>query len=159
LKPILVLDIDGPIAVLGTGPHLQEHAVAGWPVQMDPNIGQRLRLLSRHFAVVWFSSWPSSACCDLTKLLNLDPEPGYFNIAPRGAPGQSRKLFSLLKLAGTVPIAVVDDEIGYDMQAWSRERSAPSCLIEVDPRLGLQDHQVDTLLAFAQGPVSDHQVK
>lgn len=122
------------------------------PVTISRLVAGRLEWLSHRFTLVWSSSWQGSANRWISPLVGLPYDLPWIDFGkyPLAGPGASRKLPGLKAWLKNWPAAIVDDEIGQDMRAWARNREVATLLIEVDPRFGLTDTQVDELLAFAR---------
>lgn len=154
-RPILALDVDGPINTFGTQDKrdVYECMAGDVPVTIPRAVPEFLGRLNKEFQIVWFSSWKRTANQSISPLVGLPtnlPVIDYDRYG-RPKPGQSRKFLGLLGwLKEDMSVAVVDDEIGVDMVEWSRERPRPTLLIQVDPRVGLQEHQVSDLIRFAK---------
>lgn len=154
-RPILALDVDGPINTFGSSGGLEAYeCYAGdIPLTIPHAVPGFLRQLHVHFQIVWFSSWGRSANQYVSPLVGLPTNLPVidFDRYGTGEAGESRKLKGLLHwLDESASIAIVDDEIGRDMEAWARERLAPTLLIEVDSRIGLQAEQVAQLTGFVE---------
>lgn len=154
MKPILALDVDGPINTFGAqnSDDVYECMAGDIPVTIPRSIPEFLRQLNKHFQIVWYSSWKRSANQYISPLVGLPTNLPVIDFDRYGSQklGGSRKFFGLLGwLKDDMIVAVVDDEIGLDMIDWSKERAAPTLLVEIDSRLGIQAHQVTELIRFA----------
>jgi hypothetical protein len=151
--PLLFLDVDGVIALLGPGTREEVfETVAGeFPVRIASATPARLRRLADRFQIVFCTSWAGEAGEHIAPLVGLPADLPYLPHVERIAvpPGSSWKLPGIERMAGDHPAAVVDDEIGNDMLDWAERRDAPTLIVEVDPRHGLQEHHFDELLRFA----------
>lgn len=151
MRPILALDVDGPLVLMGV--HSPDEVVEAWagplPVTFARALPARLQRLSAHFQIVWSSSWGKRASRDIAPLVGLPQGLPYLKFSKGRRGGHSYKLPVLQKFLGDYPAAVVDDEIGHDMKEWAAQRQAPTLLVEIDPRHGLVDEQVEQLLHFA----------
>ena len=150
MKPILALDVDGPIALMGDPPahRVFERDVAGIPLLISRDLPARLQRLHSVFQIVWASSWGRQASSKVAPLLGLPVGLPHIPFTAARRPGVSYKLSGLKRWLKTAPAAIVDDEVGEDMWSWAATR--PNTLIvQVDPRLGLGDEQVEQLLEFA----------
>lgn len=153
-KPLLALDVDGPIVIFGE--HEADEVMELWagevPSTISRDLPKRLSVLIKAFRIVWYTSWEKSASFVLASLVGLPEGPPWVPLdAERPNPGDSRKFPALKAWQGLGgPLAVVDDEIGYDMVDWAKRRAEPTLLLEIDPRLGLQDQHVQELLEFAR---------
>lgn len=150
-RPLLLLDIDGVIALLGTGTEPTVDLVAaGLPVTVSVNARERVSRLADVFQIVWASSWMRDGAESLAPLLGLPDDLPYIRFDP-GAdnPYGSYKLEAVNRFVRDRPAAWVDDELGEDMVAWAEHRVSPTLLVSTDPRYGLLDDDVDDLLDFA----------
>ena len=111
----------------------------------------RLQQLHPHFSIVWSTSWQRSASYDIAPLVGLPEGLPHidFDSFPGADPGQSRKFPGLSGWVKDRAVAIVDDEIGADLEAWACARQSPTLLVPIDPRLGLQDCHVKRLLGFS----------
>lgn len=140
-RPLLALDVDGPIALFGEhSPHeVRELWVGEVPITISRNVPQILGKLHQTFQLFWYTSWERSASYQLAPKLGLPSGLPWVSLnLAHATPGESRKLPALkkwLRIEG--PLAVVDDEIGHDMVAWADSRQHPTLLLEIDPRFGV----------------------
>src|SRR4051812_39470781 len=71
-KPLLLLDVDGVITLLGPASDSTfETSAAGYPMRLDNQIGSRVRRLSGHFHIVFCTSWTAEASRSVAPLLGL----------------------------------------------------------------------------------------
>lgn len=152
-KPILALDVDGPIVTFGVdeAEDVYECFADGVPVTIPRRVPEFLRQLHLKFQIVWYTSWKRTANQSISPLVGLPTNLPVIDFDRYGTVklGESRKFLGLLGwLKDDMAVAVVDDEIGLDMIGWANERAAPTVLVEVDPRIGIQEHQVAELLRF-----------
>lgn len=151
IKPILALDVDGPIALMGDPPadEVFECQVAGIPLLISRSLPRRLECLADAFQIVWASSWGRQASTQIAPLVGLPAGLPHIPFKATRKPGRSYKLSGLKRWLRDAPAALVDDEVGADLWRWASER--PNTLIvEVDPRLGLVEDEVERLLGFAR---------
>ncbi|MGA5432120.1 HAD domain-containing protein [Streptomyces cellulosae] len=143
-RPLLFLDVDGPLIPFGA-PHPPPPAATaddGNPLlaRLDPALGARLLALG--CSLVWATTWREEANevvaprLGLPRLPVLDwpeaDEPG-----PRGLHWKTRPL---VEWAGGRPFVWVDDEIGAVDRQWvAAAHPGPALLHRVDPARGLQD--------------------
>jgi len=150
--PVLALDVDGPLALMGSHEHLRvvEKRIDVIPVVISSDLPARLRLLTAHFRIVWASSWGKRASQKIATLVGLPRGLPFidFEKYPNSRVGESYKLPGLRTWLKSLPAAVVDDEVGEDMRAWAAERP-DTLVVEVDPRFGLQEDHVSQLLEFS----------
>jgi HAD domain in Swiss Army Knife RNA repair proteins len=137
-RPLLFLDVDGPLLPFGEG-------VPGTPglARLDPLHGPWLAALLCE--LVWATTWMDDANEHLAPLLGLprlpvatwpdDPETEAEDVR-RGLHWKTR---GLVALAGDRPFAWVDDELTVEDRAWVAEHHPRTLLHRVDPRHGLTD--------------------
>lgn len=150
--PLLLLDVDGVVALLGEGDGEPtfEALVGPFPVIMAVAVRERLRRLLSAFRVVWATSWGSVAAEHLGPFLGLPGDLPFLRFeADLDASGASYKLPAVQRFVRDRPFAWADDELGQDVIAWADQRQHPTLLLSTDPRYGLLDAHVDQLLDFA----------
>jgi len=147
----LLLDVDGVLRPFGAGcdDEVVTLVTGADTVRVSARCGERLRLLATRFQLVWATSWEDEANHVLCGPLGLPP----LRVIRFGddtfAPGSSYKLDAIDRFVKDRPTAYLDDDVGHDVTAWSGARTAPTLVIEVDPRRGVDDEVVATVLAFA----------
>lgn len=139
------------IALLGEG-STEETFYAdagGFPVRMAVGTPERVRRLTRHFCVVFCTSWGAGASEHIAPLLGLPETTPYiaFDRHEDVPVGATWKLDAVSTFVRDRPCAWVDDEIGDDVKAWARFRVPATHLIRCDPRIGLTREHVSELLA------------
>lgn len=151
LRPLLALDVDGPIALMGDPDPGQtfEAVVDEIPLIISRRLPQRLSQLAAIFQIVWASSWGRRASLKIAPLVGLPPGLPYIPFTQARRPGVSYKLSGLKRWLKSAPAAVVDDEVGPDMWQWAATRPQ-TLMLQVDPRSGLLDEHVQRLLEFAR---------
>lgn len=159
-RPLLFLDVDGPLIPFGA---TQEEYPNGYPTytaqdsgshpllaRVDPGLGPRLSALPCD--LVWATTWEDEANECLAPLLGLPrlpvvawPEP-----SERGElRGLHWKTRALRDWAAGRPFAWLDDEITEADRAWVRaHHPAPALLHRVDPRHGLTAADLATVDAW-----------
>jgi hypothetical protein len=153
IRPLLLLDIDGVIALLGDGsgePVFE--AIAGeFPVRIAERSPERVRVLRRHFVLVYATSWGGGADEFISPLIGLPVGVPHvpFNRDAESAPGATWKLPFVARFVRDRPAAWVDDELDVDVGVWQAARGAPTLLVHTDPRVGLTDEHVTKLVGFA----------
>lgn len=158
-KPILAVDIDGVVSLLGFEEGSQEPAtemalVGGAMHCISLEAGERLRELSGSFEIVWASGWEARST-ELGRQLQL-PEYPYLTFKGAARFGSAHwKAQPLEKYARGRPLAWVDDSFDERCYEWARSRRPPTLLIEVEAHLGLQGVHADALTAWARSLAAD----
>ncbi|CAL9498287.1 hypothetical protein SUDANB176_03390 [Streptomyces sp. enrichment culture] len=140
-RPILFLDVDGPLIPFGAaarGPLAPE----GNPLlgRLDPAVGARL--LALPCDLVWATTWRHEANAAIAPRLGLPSLPVVDRPeddapAPRGLHWKTRLLS---EWAGHRPFVWLDDEIGAMDRLWIESaHPAPALLLRVDPARGLTE--------------------
>jgi hypothetical protein len=155
-RPILAVDVDGVIALLGyeegdDSPAVQLQLIDGMMHCISLSSGERLRRLAEHYDLVWASGWEGRANDYFPALLGIPqlPHIGFGRAARFGS--AHWKLGPLDAYARDRPVAWVDDNFDERCDAWARERPAPTMLVPVDPRRGLEESHAEALVAWARG--------
>ncbi|MET8952665.1 HAD domain-containing protein [Streptomyces sp. NPDC004393] len=159
-RPILFLDVDGPLIPFGTSSGHRQAAASdssssldqGNPLleRLDPGIGPRLMALDCH--LVWASTWMQEANEAVAPRIGLPRLPvvewpdACADAGPRGLHWKTRHL---VEWADGRPFIWVDDEIGAMDRQWvAASRPAPSLLHHVDQTKGLQDADFSALAGW-----------
>ncbi|MFF2326320.1 MULTISPECIES: hypothetical protein [unclassified Streptomyces] len=168
MKPLLLIDIDGPLnpyAALvrlripdGYALHLMRPA--GWdygtplPVLLNPEHGRSLLALAGRYELVWATTWRDEANEWIAPRLGLPPLPyvdwpSMHGDAPEGTYWKTR---FIVEYAAGRPFAWVDDEITGQDREWVRDHGAPEALLLwIDPGTGLLPADFERLAAWAAG--------
>ncbi|MEU9202736.1 HAD domain-containing protein [Streptomyces sp. NPDC048332] len=169
MKPMLLIDIDGPLnpyAALsrrrrpdGYTRHLMRPT--GWtegaalPVLLNPEHGGELLALAARYDLVWATTWKDEANEWIGPRLGLPALPyidwpDMHGAAPAGTYWKTQYVVAY---AAGRPFAWVDDEITDRDRAWVAEQGAggESLLLRIDPRAGLARADFDALAAWADG--------
>lgn len=148
--PILLLDVDGVVALLGEGSEPAfEIVVAGFPIIISEGTPARLQRLSEQFQLIWATSWEREAADQLAPILKLGELPFIRFGSDLATADGNYKLPAVQRFIRDRPAAWVDDDLGDDVSDWAEHRETPTLLVRCDPRTGLLDHHVEQLLAFA----------
>jgi hypothetical protein len=158
-KPVLAVDIDGVVALLGfeelpEWPAAEMALVGGAMHCISLEAGERLRQLGRSFEVIWASGWERRSH-ELGRHLEL-PDYPYLTFKGAARFGSAHwKTGPLEKYARGRPLAWVDDSLDERCYDWARSRSEPTLLVEVEPDVGLQEIHVEALTAWARSLAAD----
>ncbi|MEW1718868.1 hypothetical protein [Streptomyces sp. NPDC093109] len=166
MKPLLLLDVDGPLNPYGAlssarppaGYARHRMRPSAWtedrplPVLLNPEHGARLRALAGLYDLVWATTWEADANVWIGPRLGL-PELPYIawppirEKAPRGTFWKTRYV---LEYAAGRPFAWADDEItAYDREWVAQRHLAAAHLVRVDPGTGLLPGDFDALARWA----------
>ncbi|MGW1279763.1 hypothetical protein ACWD4V_22825 [Streptomyces tsukubensis] len=153
MKPLLLIDVDGPLNPYGAKPERRPAGYTthrmrpeGWRekkplrVWLNPGHGGELLLLADRFELVWATTWKGEANRWLAPPLGL-PELPYIDWpvmhgrSPRGTFWKTRYV---LDYAAGRPFAWVDDEITeLDREFVEQKHLAAALLLRIDHRIGL----------------------
>ncbi|AQS69549.1 HAD domain-containing protein [Streptomyces pactum] len=149
-RPLLFLDVDGPLIPFGSSAGQKEVAAAssttvdqGNPLlaRLDPGIGARLTALGCR--LVWATTWMEEANdvvaprIGLPRLPVLEWPDADAGGTPRGLHWKTRPM---VEWAAGRPFIWVDDEIGDMDRLWvDAGHPGPSLLHHVEPAKGLED--------------------
>ena len=149
-----MIDVDGVISLFGfdqTGPPEGRFvAVDGIPHLISARAGERLARLAEVFECVWCTGWEDRAEEHLPRLLGLPG--GWAHLSFGLAPGDGLhwKLEAIEAHAGPErPLAWIDDAHDASCERWATERPGATLLVATDPRVGITDADVATLLRWA----------
>ncbi|MFI9627793.1 hypothetical protein [Streptomyces sp. NPDC052042] len=176
MKPLLLIDIDGPLnpyAALvrpelpdGYAMHLTRPP--GWdhgpplPVLLNPEHGRALIGLSGRYDLVWATTWMDEANRWIGPRLGLPALPyidwlstragAWLSSGPDDAPADTYwKTPCIVEYAAGRPFAWIDDEIAERDRDWIRGQRSAALLLWVDPGTGLLPDHFETLAAWADG--------
>ncbi|MFE0699731.1 HAD domain-containing protein [Streptomyces sp. NPDC058872] len=146
-KPLLFLDVDGPLLPFGDGPrHEPSGSVTDSALmRLDPRLGPRLAALP--CALVWATTWEGAANTDIAPLLGLPSLPVVHWPEPSDAQEHEDRWFglhwktrTLVARADGRPFVWVDDEITDADRDWvSSHHPAPALLHHIASSRGLAD--------------------
>ncbi|AYF76252.1 hypothetical protein D7D52_23200 [Nocardia yunnanensis] len=138
-RPVLFLDVDGPLIPFGGNPP---------PGRADPALGPRLSHLPCE--LVWATTWMHEANRSLSPALGL-PELAVVEWPDQDDHriddwfGLHWKTRTIVEWANGRPFAWVDDEIRDEDREWVAQHSRAALLHRVDPRIGLQESDFHVL--------------
>ncbi|WP_435647425.1 HAD domain-containing protein [Kitasatospora purpeofusca] len=151
-RPLLFLDVDGPLIPFGgapdryptftTGPQSSGDDANPLLSRIDPEHGRRL--LALPCDIVWATTWESAANDSVAPRLGLPrlavvhwPEPSGIDDQDERR-GLHWKTRALVEWAAGSPFAWVDDEVTDTDRVWvAAHHPGPALLHRVDPRVGL----------------------
>jgi hypothetical protein len=144
-QPLLLLDVDGVIHVLGPEP---AEGTLNSELLVSVRTPALIQRLAERFELVWATSWEDEANDVVAPLLGIPPLPvvRFDGDVPLGV---SYKLPPIQKYVGDRPFAWIDDDIGNDVVAWARDRTAPTLMLAIDPQSGLLEEDAAELEGFA----------
>jgi hypothetical protein len=155
-RPVLAVDVDGVISLFGFEEPLTQAPgevvlVDGIAHCISRAAGERLVRLSQHFDLIWATGWEERANEHLPLLLGLPGELPYLTFGGNAQFGSAHwKLDAIQAYAGDRPLAWIDDNLDDSCHAWAAQRTAPTLLVETDPKRGLEEAHVDALVAWTE---------
>jgi hypothetical protein len=151
-RPLLFVDVDGVLNPYGpdSPPGFVDHELfpSAKPIRVSASHGEWLHELSIPYELVWGSWWNDSGKALLATVLDLPRFHGAVRV-PSDLSDPDWKVPGVAELAGTRPLAWLDDMFTPDAWTWAERRPQPTLLIPVDPDLGLDRDHVDRLLEWA----------
>ena len=179
MRPVLLVDVDGPLNPYAAKPHQRPEgyrthrlmtprweAAERWRLRawglpnkhvkplrvwLNPDHGRALAALP--VDLVWATTWEREANDYIAPLLGLPSLPFIAWPDPRPEPedGVFWKTPEIVAWAKGRPFAWIDDEITAADQAWVRtHHDGPALLHRIDPRLGLRDDDFALLTIWAE---------
>ncbi|MGW7369942.1 HAD domain-containing protein [Streptomyces sp. NPDC054841] len=166
MKPLLLIDIDGPLNPYGGKPQSRPEGYtthrmrpSGWThdkplrVWLNPGHGEELLALAEWYELVWATTWKGEANEWVGPHLGL-PELPYIDwpvmhgASPRGTFWKTQYV---LDYAAGRPFAWVDDEITHLDREWvERNHLTDALLLHIDHRIGLTRPDFDALAEWAE---------
>lgn len=173
-RPLLLLDVDGPLNPFRARPNKQPRGYTthrmkpdSWVTQHEPMPAARVKplrvwlnpdhgpaLLDLPYELVWATTWAGDANGWIAPVLGLPELPFVEWPEKRSAAGRLHwKTPTLLEYAAGRPFAWVDDEITRWDREWVAERyPAQTLLLAIDPGRGLCEEDFETLADWAEAP-------
>jgi hypothetical protein len=155
-RPILAVDVDGVVSLFGfdeplRGPETRFELIDGMVHCISLAAGERLRRLAGLYDLVWASGWEERANSRLPELLGI-PELPFLTFDGAASFGSAHwKLGPLAEYGRGRGLAWIDDSFDEGCYEWARSREEPTLLIPTEPHLGLEEVQVEALIAWAGG--------
>jgi hypothetical protein len=147
--PLLMVDIDGVLSLfsfdMAARPDGSFHSIDGIPHFLSANAAEHLLALSGSFELVWASGWEEKANEHLPHLLGLPVLPFLSFERKVGRSNAHWKLDAIESYADERPLAWIDDAFNDACHEWSRERRAPTLLVQTQPASGLTGHEAGVL--------------
>ena len=156
-RPILFLDVDGPLIPFGpSSSHAPAFSVEDFPGgnpllgRLNPAVGPRLMALGCD--LVWATTWMNDANDAVAPRIGLPrlPVVEWQEVSTEDGPhGLHWKTRHLVEWAGHRPFIWVDDEISSMDRLWvAAQHDGPSLLHRVDPDQGLIDDDFSALASW-----------
>lgn len=167
MKPLLLLDVDGPLNPYAAkasrrpeGYDTHRMRPTGWQdpwqkplrVWLNPTHGAALTALP--FELVWATTWAAEANEWIGPHIGLPslPHIDWPELHARRPDGTYFKTHDIVKYAAGRPFAWVDDEIGdMDREYVTAHHDGPALLHHVNPRFGLLAADFEALADWAAG--------
>lgn len=162
-KPLLLLDVDGPLNPYAAKPTRRPEGYethrptpAGWTnplrVWLNPQHGPMLLKLTGLVDLVWATTWVDDANAIIGPLIGLPVLP----VIPVGRPqwpGEHIwKLGAVVEYVAERAFAWFDDDFTPADLAWAAKRDAdgsPTLFAPIDPRVGIVQSDVDQVAEWA----------
>ncbi|RSS82745.1 HAD domain-containing protein [Streptomyces sp. WAC06614] len=165
MKPLLLIDVDGPLNPYGARPERRPPGytthrmrptgfTAGRPLRvwLNPGHGAQLLALARRYELVWATTWKDEANdwigphLGLPRLPYID-WPEMHGRAPRGTFWKTQYV---LEYAAGRAFAWIDDDIADpDREYVDQRHPAPALLMRIDERIGLVGDDFEALARWA----------
>lgn len=152
-RPLLFLDVDGPLLPFGEGPEWdgRETALDSHSARLTLEVGHRLAALPCD--LVWATTWEDEANVEIASRIGLPPLPVVKWPEPSGEHEREDRWFGLCWKTRTLvtwasgrPFAWVDDEITDADREWvSAHHSGRALLHHVESYRGLGDEDFAVL--------------
>ncbi|MEU9030438.1 HAD domain-containing protein [Streptomyces sp. NPDC048383] len=169
MKPLLLIDVDGPLNPYAARPQRRPEGYSthrmrptGWResesarplrVWLNHDHGAELRALAESYELVWATTWKDEANDWIGPPLGLPRLPfvDWPQMHGRAPRGTFWKTQYVLEYAGGREFAWIDDDIGDADREYVRARHpAHALLMRIDERFGLLREDFDALAAWAE---------
>jgi hypothetical protein len=162
-KPLLCLDVDGVLNVINRSQNRKTYDIfrsdSGFWIRFRRELPGWLDRLVDHFDLVWCTMWDHNANTELADRLDLPWLPyipcwdGQDTVAEWDGMLVHTKVPCIDKYVQDMPFAWVDDSFvkgDFTWADWRDNNLAPTKLFQIDPRMGLLEHHVNKLVAWAE---------
>ena len=167
MKPLLLMDVDGPMNPFRAfwfaqrtphaGYQFHELTPAGdqtYRVALNPEHGRRLLELASSYDLVWATTWRAEANRLIAPILGLPSDLPVISVPPPTVlmSGRSSKAERIVDWVGQRPFAWFDDEINRPTRLWlsSRDTVGPHLAHRVPAEVGLTDADFEVFWDFAK---------
>jgi hypothetical protein len=149
-RPLLLVDVDGVLLPFpDRRPGFDGVAIENAPHGFRSDHGTWLRELAGPFELVWCSMWGERANRDICPRLGLPALP-VVDLWDEDDGLDRWKLPAVRRYAGDRSVAWLDDAFDAPTREWAASRTAPTLLVGVGHRTGLNRRHVVRLLRFAR---------
>jgi hypothetical protein len=149
-RPLLLIDVDGVLLPFPDArPGFDGLAIQGAPHGFCADHGAWLRELATRFDLAWCTMWGERANQDICPRLQLPPLP-VVDLWDEEDGLDRWKLPGVRRFVGDRAVAWVDDGFDAPTRSWAADRKAPTLLLGVGHRTGLNRRHVRRLLRFAR---------
>ena len=167
MKPLLLMDVDGPMNPFGAGWFAQRTPARGYQfheltpagdwtyrVALNPEHGVQLLELASSYELAWASTWGPDANRLIAPILGLPPDLPVIRL-PRPHLRLSEVCWKAEPIVGWVgsrPFAWFDDEINRATRLWlaGRHDLGPHLAHRVPAEVGLTEADFEVLRGFAE---------
>jgi len=168
--PMILLDVDGALSADAIGNPAAygyvEHLLPEGRVVLSDTVCARVGQLRERGELIWCTGWGEKANSALRPLTGWPELPVLDLTASRVAYAEARGLGKLVPFPDHTwkldavkayvgedrPVVWIDDQLGFDVQAWAKERPGPTALLAVAANEGIQEGQLDRLDVWLDAP-------
>lgn len=127
------------------------HSIDGSLHFLSSTAAAHLLALRDEFELVWASGWEERANEHLPHLLGMPPALPFLRFERAvGRANAHWKLDAIEAYARGRPLAWVDDALTDACHEWARARTAPTLLVQTDPKRGLTADETERLAGWAR---------